>query len=120
MTADDELQALLLKMPDLSIEEQKMLLQQQQAQQLRAQGSQPSARRDFGSQGARALQGVGAAIGSYNNQTALDSLRQDKNNMQIEMMRILGQRNKRPDVPSLGVPTDRGVDNTVQQPDLSY
>ena len=65
--------AALMGMEDLDIEEQKMARQQAMADQLRAQAMQPSAGKDWGSQTARALQGIGAAYGMRQGQQNLDA-----------------------------------------------
>lgn len=68
----DKQYAAMLMMQNLSADEKQMAMQQAQASQLRTAGMQPSAKRDFGSQSARALQGIGGAIGDVQNQQMMD------------------------------------------------
>ena len=65
--------AALMGMEDLDIEEQKMARQQALSDQLRAQAMQPSSGKDWGSQTARALQGITAAYGMRQGQKDLEA-----------------------------------------------
>lgn len=73
----DKQYASMLMMQNLSADEKMMMQQQAQAAELRKAGMQPSAGRDFGSQSARALQGIGGAIGDIQNKQAMDKYRLD-------------------------------------------
>lgn len=73
----DKQYAAMLMMQNLSADEKMMMQQQAQAAELRKAGMQPSAGRDFGSQSARALQGIGGAIGDVQNKQMMDEYRKN-------------------------------------------
>jgi len=62
---DNQMVNAFLTMQDLTAQEKQLAQQQAMAQQLRTAAMGPSAGKDFGSQAARGLQGLGALIGGF-------------------------------------------------------
>jgi len=102
---DNELVNAFLTMQDLSAQEKQLAQQQAMAQQLRTGAMGPSAGKDFGSQGARALQGVGALIGGIQSKKSAGEYAKAKQDTLDRFMRLSQPRQPMQQQP-----------NVIQQP----
>lgn len=94
--SDDDIAAILEGMGDLSSAEQEMQRQNQLSMMLRGNALQPSARRDWASQLAKAIHGGMAGASFGRERSANEAYRGAKSDANQRMMRILMRRGQTP------------------------